>query len=84
MVRRSLKTCEIKCPTDKADGLLRAIGWLTAAAAGGVVFWKWSQINSSGVPLNFALRRTFSRDFFEGHIDLSRAYEEKREARVAA
>lgn len=82
MAKRELAKCEIQCPTDRAHPALRFFGWtlggIAAAAAGGVLFWKWSQISSSGVPLTFAMKRTFSKDFFEGHLGLTRAYEDRQ------
>lgn len=61
----------------------RILGWslgaLALATAGGVLWWKWSQIGHSGVPLNFALRRTFSRNFLEGSRGLVAAWEAQRQ-----
>lgn len=48
------------------------------AILGSVVIWKWRQINFSGVPLDFALRRTFSRNFGEGHVGLLTAWRQEQ------
>lgn len=54
------------------------VGGLLATTIGGVLWWKWNQISSSGVPLNFAMRRTFSKRFFEGYLGLQNAWEQKQ------
>lgn len=58
------------------------VGGLLLGTIGGVLWWKWNQISGSGVPLNFALRRTFSRKFFEGRLDLEREYQKKQETQT--
>lgn len=81
-VRKLLpKTCPIGCKP--AGGLAPVVGWSFATIAlvtlGGVVWWKWNQIGQSGVPLGFAMKRTFSRNFLEGSRGLVAAWEAKQD-----
>ena len=52
-----------------------SLGTLALVTFGGVIWWKWSQIGAAGVPLGFALRRTFSRNALEGSRSLLKAWE---------
>ena len=74
------RLCPIHCKPRSGAGvriLGYSLGTIALVTFGGVVWWKWSQIGASGVPLGFALRRTFSRDAFEGSRGLLRAWETK-------
>lgn len=74
----------IKPPTMGSKVLEWFVGGLLLTTVGGVVWWKWNQISSSGVPLNYALSRTFSRKFFEGSLDLKRSYLKSRQQAAPA
>lgn len=73
--------CPPGCEKAEKDPAHTALMWgLTVVGAmfGAVALWKWRSISTAGVPLGFALRRTFSRNFGEGHVGLKEAWDRQR------
>lgn len=71
--------CPPGCRIKKDDGLA-PLWWtlgIIGVPLGALVLWKWRQISMSGVPIGFALQRTFSRHAGEGHVGLLKAWEHK-------
>lgn len=79
---REKNACPPGCRIKKDDGLA-PLWWtlgIIGVPLGALVLWKWRQINASGVPMGFALRRTFSKNIGEGHIGLLEAWRARKAA----
>lgn len=78
---RERTACPPGCQKTPREPGVRALLWtlgILAVPIGALTFWKWRQITTSGVPIDFALRRTFSRNFPEGHVAMREAWDRTR------